>query len=85
MAKLTLPPELLQRHMEAFFAAEAELRGGKPLSGAQLNGNTARIAARLGWLDVAEEAVGDMRPAEVMRIATELNRAVAAAYEVPGE
>lgn len=85
MATLTLPPELLQRHVEAFFAAEYELRAGRVLVGAQLNGIAARVAARLGWLDVEEETVGDMHPGEVLRIAEAINRAVAAAYELPPE
>jgi hypothetical protein len=85
MATLTLPPELLQRHVEAFFAAESELRAGRSLVGAQLNGIAARVAARLGWLDVAEETVDDMHPGAVLRIASEINRAIAAAYELPGE
>ena len=86
MAKLTLPGELLQRHIEDFFAAERELRDGRAnLVGAQINGIAARVAARLGWLDVPEEAVGDLRPVEVLNIATAINKAIAEAYDLPGE
>jgi len=85
MATLTLPPELLQKHVEEFFAAESELRAGRSLVGAQQNGIAVRVAARLGWLDVAEEDVGEMHPGEVLRIAAELNEAIGAAYELSGE
>lgn len=84
-ATLTLPPELLQRHIEAFFTAEAELRAGKNPVGAELNGNACRVAARLDWLDVTEAEVGDLHPGNVTAIARAINEAIAAAYDVPGE
>lgn len=85
MATLTLPSELLQRHIEDFFAIELELRNGKQVSSPQMNGNSCRAAARLKWLDIAEKAVGDLRPGEVLRLAREINAAIAAAYDMPGE
>ena len=96
MATLTLPPELLQKHVELFFyaeqgfreafiAADPEVRTRRSLASVQTNGNAVRAAARLGWLDVAEEDVGEMHPGEVLRIAAELNEAIGAAYELSGE
>lgn len=86
IATLTLPDELLQRHTEAFFEVESELRvGRKNLVGAQLNGIAVRAAARLGWLDVTEEEVGDLKPYNVTDIATKINDALADAYALPGE
>jgi len=91
MATLTLPTELLQRHVEALFGFEADIRLqretelGRGLRGVEVNTVTAMTAAKMGWLDVAPEAVLDMPAGEVLRIASAVNEMIRKTYEVPGE
>jgi hypothetical protein len=132
----TIKDEWLQRDMEAFFKARADLLAGivtltpteladallaffkvlraggdkmpdarfkmlleeytatlrqprqnaDELAAPRYNGVVVRAACRSGVLTgVEESAVGDMTPLEVRDLATEINSAWVAAYEVPGE
>jgi len=81
-----LKDDLRQRDIEAFFKARREMRGDESLSGPEHNGVVIRAAIKSGWLaDVKDDDVGDMHPAAVTWLAGEIQTAVAAAFEVPGE
>ena len=56
------------------------------VSAPEYNGVVARSAARCGWLEGWTEAdVGDAKPAAITWLAGAVNRALAEAYEIPGE
>ena len=81
-------PELTQGRMEDFYRERRKVLDaieGEP-SGAEGNGATVRVLARLGWLEgVEEDDVSDMRPAAVMFLSTEFLGIVQEAYAIPGE
>lgn len=77
-----------------FTAAIAEFSAGLriareragTLTGPETNGLDVRAAAGCGWLDeVTLEGVGDLRPGEVTRIASEIGDLLTEAYKIPGE
>ncbi len=76
-----------------FTAAIAEFSAGLriareragTLTGPETNGLDVRAAAGCGWLDeVTSEGVGDLRPAEVVRLAGEIGDLLEEAYKIPG-
>ena len=81
-----LKDDLRQRDIEAFFKARRELGGDKNLSGPEHNGCVVRAAVRGEWVDgISEDDVDTMHPAAVTWLASEIQDAIGAAFEVPGE
>lgn len=80
-------PELTQGRMEDFYRERRRmLEDDDNVSGAEGNGATVRVLARLGWLEgLDEDDIPEMKPAVVFLIAVEFSRIVTEAYEIPGE
>ena len=75
-----------QRDAEAFFRARKALETEVPSSVVEMNGNSVRAAATAGLIDdLTPEAVGDLRPAEVVRLAQEIDDVLREAFALEGE
>ena len=82
----TVKSDWRQRDAEAYFAARAAYPGDTDASGVKLNGDVVRTAAAAGLIEgLTPEAVDDLRPVEVLRMAEEINAVIAAAFELSGE
>lgn len=80
----TLPP-LLQRDVEAFYAALRELAPGwRRWPSAEYAGAFVRAAARLGWLPgIVEADIDAMPPGKVLYLGIAIDAHVGAAIAVP--
>lgn len=76
--------ELKQRDVETFFAELRKAGGSAALMAPERNGNVVRAAIGCGFL-VGVEDVGDLHPAAVTWLASEIDELVADAFTIPGE
>jgi len=78
---------LRQRHIEEFYKALGERSSVRGMLGPVRNGHIVRAAITVGWLEgqLTDEEVGDMHPAGVTWLASELDDIVAAAFVIEGE
>jgi hypothetical protein len=82
--------DLRQRDVEVYYRALREIAAEMGASLGMLmapeyNGIVVRAAVRAGWLEGGPGDVADMTPRVVKELATEINKAIADAYEIPGE
>ena len=84
--KFTVPDDLRQRDVEAFFKARRELQGEGDVSSPEYCGIIARVVARLGWVDgIDEDGVGDMKPGAVIWLSRKAQAEVMASIAIPPE
>ena len=82
----SLRKDWTQRDAEAFFRARRALDEDGGVSHVELNGNTVRAAAAAGLFDdLTPEAVGDLRPAAVVKLAQWIDDALREAFDLSGE
>ena len=84
MDNLLSKDELKQRHVEAFFKHMRALNpDGKVVTGPEQAGVIVRAAAHSGILSIREDAVDEMAPGEVVRLASDVNKLIAEALDIP--
>ena len=82
----SLRKDWTQRDAEAFFRARKAIEAEVPASVVEMNGNTVRSAASAGLLEgLTPEDVDGLKPAEVVRLAQEIDDVLREAFAITGE